>query len=225
MRLNELRDNPGATQPRKRVGRGMASGTGKTAASGQKGQKSRSGGNPPPGFEGGQMPLYRRLPKRGFKNPTRKEYAEVNLKTLQQAIDTGKLDASQTIDEQAMQTAGLFKRRHDGVRVLAKGELSAKVTLQISGASKAAISAVEKAGGSVIVTGGGGRPDSGGEAKPKAGKSKAKAATSKPKADASESKSDTSKPKAEAVKSKSDGSKPKADASKPKSDAAKPKQD
>jgi large subunit ribosomal protein L15 len=190
MRLNELRDNPGASQPRKRVGRGIGSGTGKTAARGQKGQKSRSGGNPPPGFEGGQMPLYRRLPKRGFKNPTRKEFAEINLKTLQRAIDTGKLDTAQTIDEPAMQMAGLFKRRHDGVRVLAKGELSAKVTLQVTGASKAAISAVEQAGGKVIVTGGGGVPAPGGEAKPKSGAAKPKSGAAKPKADAAKSKQD-----------------------------------
>jgi large subunit ribosomal protein L15 len=253
MRLNELRDNPGATQPRKRVGRGIGSGTGKTAARGHKGQKSRSGGNPPPGFEGGQMPLYRRLPKRGFKNPTRKEFAEVNLRTLQRAIDTGKLDAAQTIDESAMQTAGLFKRRRDGVRVLAKGELSTKVTIQVTGASKAAISAVEKAGGNVIVTGGGGRAVADSEAKPKSkvAKSKrggakpepeaadsksdaakpkpeaakAKSDAAKPKPEAAKSKPDDAKPKPEAAKSKPDASKPKSDASKPKSDAAKPKQD
>jgi large subunit ribosomal protein L15 len=218
MRLNELRDNPGASQPRKRVGRGIGSGTGKTAARGQKGQKSRSGGNPPPGFEGGQMPLYRRLPKRGFKNPTRKEFAEINLKTLQQAIDSGKLDSAQTIDEPAMRTAGLFKRRRDGVRVLAKGELSAKVTLQVTGASKAAISAVEKAGGKVIVTGGGGVPDPDGEGK-------AKSDAAKPKARAAKSKSDEAKPKVDAAKPKADASKPKADATEPKAGAAKPKQD
>jgi len=239
MRLNELRDNPGATQPRKRVGRGIGSGTGKTAARGQKGQKSRSGGNPPPGFEGGQMPLYRRLPKRGFKNPTRKEFAEVNLRTLQRAIDAGKLDATQTIDEPAMQTAGLFKRRLDGVRVLAKGELSAKVSIQVTGASKAAISAVEKAGGNVIVTGGGKREVSDSEAKPKAKAAKSKPDAAKPKPEAVESESDAAKaksdaakpkseaakPKSDAAKSKSEASKPKSDASKPKSDAAKPKQD
>jgi large subunit ribosomal protein L15 len=230
MRLNELRDNPGASQPRKRVGRGIGSGTGKTAARGQKGQKSRSGGNPPPGFEGGQMPLYRRLPKRGFKNPTRKEFAEINLKTLQQAIDTGKLDAAQTIDEPAMQTAGLFKRRYDGVRVLAKGELSAKVTLQVTGASKAAISAVEKAGGKVIFAGGGGVPAPDGEGKAKSGvaKRKARAAKSKsgetkPKADATKSEADATKPEADATKSEADATKPEADATKPKSGAAKPK--
>ncbi len=232
MRLNELRDNPGATQPRKRVGRGIGSGTGKTAGSGHKGQKSRSGGNPPPGFEGGQMPLYRRLPKRGFKNPTRKEFAEVNLRTLQRAIDSGKLDAAKTIDEAAMQTAGLFKRRLDGVRVLAKGELSAKVTIQVTGASQAAISAVEKAGGNVIVTGGGGRPGSDSEAQPKSDTAKSKSAAAKAKPDAAKPKAKAAKPKSDAAKSKSDASKPKpeaakskSDTSKPKSDAADPKQD
>ena len=211
MRLNELRDNPGATHPRKRVGRGIGSGTGKTATRGHKGQKSRSGGNPPPGFEGGQMPLYRRLPKRGFKNPSRKEFAEVNLGTLQRAIDAGKLDASQIIDEQAMQTAGLIKRRLDGVRVLAKGELSAKIAVQVTGASKAAISAVENAGGTVTVTGGGGRPATEREAKPKAGSAEAEPAAAK-------AETDTSKPKTKA-------SKPKPEAEKPKADAADSKQD
>ncbi len=232
MRLNELRDNPGATQPRKRVGRGMGSGTGKTAGRGHKGQKSRSGGNPPPGFGGGQMPLYRRLPKRGFKNPTRKEFAEVNLKTLQQAIDTGKLDTAQTIDEPAMQTAGLFKRRRDGVRVLAKGELSAKVTLQVTGASKAAISAVEKAGGKVIVTGGGKNSASDSEAKPKPDAAKSKSGASKPKSGAAKSKSDAagpksgaSKPKSGAAKAKPDAAEPESGAAESKSDAAEPKQD
>jgi len=223
MRLNELRDNPGATQPRKRVGRGIGSGTGKTAARGHKGQKSRSGGNPPPGFEGGQMPLYRRLPKRGFKNPTRKEFAEVNLRTLQRAIDAGKLDPAQTIDESAMQTAGLFKRRRDGVRVLAKGELSTQVTIQVTGASRGAISAVEKAGGNVIVTGGGGRAVSDSDPKAKSKVAKSKPDDAKPKPEAAESKSDAAKAKPEAAKAKPDDAKPKPEAAKAKSDAAKPK--
>jgi len=152
MNLNEIRDNPGATKIRKRVGRGMGSGTGKTAARGQKGQKSRSGGAIPVGFEGGQMPLYRRLPKRGFKNPSRKEFAEINLDVLQKAVDAGKLDVKGEIDEAALGAAGLFKRRGDGVRLLGNGELSAKLTLKVTGASKSAIAAVEKAGGSVTVT-------------------------------------------------------------------------
>ncbi|MGF1641068.1 MAG: 50S ribosomal protein L15 [Rhodospirillales bacterium] len=149
MKLNELRDNPGARRSRKRIGRGIGSGTGKTAGKGHKGQKARSGGNPKPGFEGGQMPLYRRLPKRGFKNPSRKTFAVVNLKTLQAAIEAGKLNATTPIDEPAMQAAGLFKQRRDGVRLLAKGEIAAPVTVRVTGASKAAIAAIEKAGGSV----------------------------------------------------------------------------
>lgn len=152
MRLNEIRDNPGATKNRKRVGRGMGSGTGKTSARGQKGQKSRSGGAVPVGFEGGQMPLYRRLPKRGFKNPSRKEFAEINLDALQKAVDAGKLDAKGAIDEAALGAAGLFKRRRDGVRLLGNGAVSAKLKLTVTGASKAAVAAIEKAGGSVTVT-------------------------------------------------------------------------
>ncbi len=153
MRLNEIRDNPGAAKGRKRVGRGIGSGTGKTAARGQKGQKSRSGGSVKVGFEGGQMPLYRRLPKRGFKNPGRKEFAEINLGALQKAVDAGKLDATGEIDEAALGAAGFFKGRNDGVRLLARGEVSAKLKLKISGASKAAVAAVEKAGGTVTLTG------------------------------------------------------------------------
>ncbi len=153
MRLNEIRDNPGATKNRKRVGRGIGSGTGKTSGRGQKGQKSRSGGSVRVGFEGGQMPLYRRLPKRGFKNPSRKEFAEISLGALQKAVDAGKLDATGEIDEATLGAAGLFKRRRDGVRLLANGGLSVKMTLKITGASKAAVAAVEKAGGTVTVTG------------------------------------------------------------------------
>jgi large subunit ribosomal protein L15 len=153
MRLNEIRDNPGAAKCRKRVGRGIGSGTGKTAARGQKGQKSRSGGSVKAGFEGGQMPLYRRLPKRGFKNPGRKEFAEINLGALQKAVDAGKLDAKGEIDEAALGAAGFFKGRNDGVRLLARGDLSAKLTLKITGASKTAVAAVEKAGGTVTLTG------------------------------------------------------------------------
>jgi large subunit ribosomal protein L15 len=160
MRLNEIRDNPGARTARKRVGRGIGSGTGKTAGKGHKGQKARSGGGSPPGFEGGQMPLYRRLPKRGFKNPFRKEYVEVNVGALQQAIDRQRLDAGAPVDETALQAAGLFRRRRDGVRLLAKGELTAALTIEVTGASKAAVAAVEKAGGRVTVTGGKGKPAS-----------------------------------------------------------------
>lgn len=164
MRLNEIRDNPGARRPRKRVGRGIGSGTGKTSGKGHKGQKSRSGGGSPPGFEGGQMPLYRRLPKRGFRNPFRKSFVEVNLGALQDAIDRQRIDPSATVDEPALQAAGMFRRLHDGVRLLAKGELSSAVTVHVTGASKAAIAAVEKAGGRVVVTGGKGPKAPGGSA-------------------------------------------------------------
>ena len=148
MRLNEIRDNSGARRTRKRVGRGIGSGRGKTSGKGQKGQKSRSGVSLL-GFEGGQMPLYRRLPKRGFHNPFRKQYRVVNLGRLQAAIDAGRIDPGQPIDEEALLAAGLIKSRRDGIRVLAKGEITASVTLLVSGASKAAVAAVEKAGGSV----------------------------------------------------------------------------
>ncbi len=150
MRLNEIRDNPGATHPRKRLGRGIGSGLGKTSGKGHKGQKARSGGQRFVGFEGGQMPLYRRLPKRGFKKPFRQEFVVVNVGTLQRALDEGRLDAAQPIDEAKMLAAGLFRRQRDGVRLLARGELTAAVQVQVTGASKAAIAAVEKAGGRVV---------------------------------------------------------------------------
>ena len=151
MRLNEISDNQGARVPRKRVGRGIGSGTGKTAARGHKGQKSRSGVSLL-GFEGGQMPLYRRLPKGGFTNIFRKNYRIVNIGRLQQAVDAGKLDAGKPVNESALVEAGIIKSVRDGVRILAKGDLSAKLKIEISGASKGAIAAVEKAGGSVTVT-------------------------------------------------------------------------
>jgi large subunit ribosomal protein L15 len=150
MKLNELRDNPGATKARKRVGRGVGSGTGKTAGRGIKGQKSRSG-VAIKGFEGGQMPLYQRLPKRGFVNPTRKRYAVVNLGLIQKFVDAGKIDPAQPVTEEALVACGLVRRRLDGVRLLAKGALTAKLDLTVTGASKAAIEAVEKAGGSLTV--------------------------------------------------------------------------
>jgi large subunit ribosomal protein L15 len=151
MKLNEISDKPGATHPRKRLGRGIGSGLGKTSGKGHKGQKARSGGQRFVGFEGGQMPLYRRLPKRGFKNPFRQEFVVINVGALQQAVDGGRLDPTQPIDEAALQAAGLFRRRRDGIRLLAKGELTATLRLQVTGASKAAITAVEKAGGSVTM--------------------------------------------------------------------------
>ncbi len=149
MKLNEIRDNAGATHSRKRLGRGIGSGLGKTSGKGHKGQKARSGGQRFVGFEGGQMPLYRRLPKRGFKNPFRQEFVVINVGALQQAVDRGRLDPAQPVDEAAMLAAGLFRRRRDGVRLLAKGELTAALHVNVTGASKSAVAAVEKAGGSV----------------------------------------------------------------------------
>ena len=151
MKLHELRDNDGATKKRKRVGRGPGSGMGKTAGRGIKGQKSRSG-VAIKGFEGGQMPLYQRLPKRGFNKPNRKKFAVVNLGILQKFIDAKKLDAKKPITEDVLVEAGVVRRKLDGVRVLAKGEISAKIDLSVTGASKAAVDAVEKAGGSLSVT-------------------------------------------------------------------------
>ena len=153
MKLNEIRDNVGARKKRVRVGRGPGSGKGKTAGRGVKGQKSRTG-VALNGFEGGQMPLYRRLPKRGFNNPFRKQYALVNLGRLQKAIDEKKLDAKGTIDSAALRTAGLVNKLGDGVRLLAKGELTAKITIEVVGASNAAVTAVEKAGGKIIMSSG-----------------------------------------------------------------------
>lgn len=150
MKLHELRDNPGATKKKVRVGRGPGSGIGKTAGRGIKGQTSRSGvalG----GYEGGQMPLYQRLPKRGFNKPNRKEYAVVNLGLIQKFIDAGKIDAAQPITEDALVASGLVRRKRDGIRVLAKGEITAKVAISVTGASQGAIDAVAKAGGSLTV--------------------------------------------------------------------------
>ena len=151
MKLNEIRNKSAATKPRTRVGRGIGSGTGKTASRGMKGQKSRSG-VAIKGFEGGQMPIHMRLPKRGFNNIFRKRYAEVNTGRLQTAIDAGKLDANAEIDGEALVNAGVVTHLRDGVRLLGKGDLTAKVTLKVAGASKGAIAIVEKAGGSVEVT-------------------------------------------------------------------------
>jgi len=150
MKLNDIRDNPGARKGTIRVGRGIGSGKGKTSGRGQKGQKSRSG-VAIKGFEGGQMPLHMRLPKRGFNNPFAKDYAEVNLGMIQKFIDAKKLDAKNLIDEAALRAAGLVRGGKDGVRLLGKGEITAKVKLAVTGASKGAVAAVEKAGGSVEV--------------------------------------------------------------------------
>ena len=150
MRLNEIRDNEGARKNAKRVGRGIGSGTGKTAGKGQKGQKSRSGVSLL-GFEGGQMPLYRRLPKRGFNNPFKKDFAELTTGRLQKAVDAGKLDAGQTITGAELLAAGLVRKSKDGVRLILNGEVSAKLTLDVAHATKGAVEAVEKSGGKVTV--------------------------------------------------------------------------
>ena len=149
-KLNDLRDNAGARYKSKRVGRGIGSGKGKTSGKGVKGQTSRTG-VALHGFEGGQMPIYRRLPKRGFNNIFRKDYAEVNLGRLQVAIEAGRLDAGQAITVGALVAAGVISHARDGVRLLARGELKTKVTIEVAGASKAAIAAVEKLGGTVTV--------------------------------------------------------------------------
>ena len=151
MKLHELRDNPGAASKKTRVGRGPGSGKGKMGGRGIKGQKSRSG-VAINGYEGGQMPLYQRLPKRGFNKPNRKEFAVINLGLIQKFVDAGKLDAKSAITEDALVASGLVRRKLDGIRVLAKGEVSAKLNLEVTGASKAAVEAVEKAGGSLTVT-------------------------------------------------------------------------
>ena len=151
MKLNEIRNKSGATHSSLRVGRGIGSGKGKTAGRGVKGQKSRSG-VAIKGFEGGQMPIHMRLPKRGFNSIFRKQYAEVNTGRLQAAIDAGKIDANATIDAEALVNAGVVTHLRDGVRLLGKGDLTAKVTLKVAGASKGAVAIVEKAGGTVEVT-------------------------------------------------------------------------
>jgi large subunit ribosomal protein L15 len=150
MNLNELRDNEGARPSRKRVGRGIGSGKGKTGGRGVKGQKSRSG-VAIKGYEGGQMPIYRRLPKRGFNNIFAKDLNIVSLARVQAAIDAGKLDAKATVDAAALAAAGVIRRVKDGVRVLADGDLKAKVKFEVAGASKSAVDKIEKAGGSVTV--------------------------------------------------------------------------
>ncbi|MEM6310575.1 MAG: 50S ribosomal protein L15 [Pseudomonadota bacterium] len=146
MKLHELRDNPGAARSKKRIGRGPGSGKGKMGGRGIKGQKSRSG-VAINGYEGGQMPLYQRLPKRGFNKPNRKSYAVVNLGLIQKFVDAKKLGAD--ITEDTLVESGLVRRKLDGIRVLAKGEVTSKLSIDVTGASKAAIEAVEKAGGSL----------------------------------------------------------------------------
>ena len=148
MKLNDLRDKPGSVKARKRVGRGIGSGTGKTGGRGVKGQKSRSGVSIN-GFEGGQMPIYRRLPKRGFTNIFAKSFNVVSLGRIQAAIDAGKLDAKAVVNLDSLKAAGVIRRAKDGVRILSDGELKAKVAFEVGGASKAAVEKIEKAGGSI----------------------------------------------------------------------------
>ena len=153
MKLNELRDNAGARPKSKRLGRGIGSGKGKTSGKGVKGQKAREGVSLN-GFEGGQLPIYRRLPKRGFRNIFRKVYAPLNLDVLEKAVETGKLDAAQTITEASLKAAGLIGTgKVDGVRLLARGEVTRALTVSVSGASVAAVAAIEKAGGRVELIG------------------------------------------------------------------------
>ena len=153
MKLNELSDNPGARTSRKRLGRGVGSGLGKTSGKGHKGAKARRSNPKPRFFEGGQMPIYRRVPKRGFKNPTRVEFAEINTGRLQAAIEAGRLDAGKTIDAEALIAAGLVRRSLGGIRLLGHGEIIATVTIEVAGATKGAVTRVEQAGGKVVVLG------------------------------------------------------------------------
>ena len=150
MRLNEISDNQGATKDRKRVGRGAGSGTGKTSGRGHKGQKSRAGATIN-GFEGGQMPIYRRLPKRGFKNPFRKQYRIVNIDDIQKAVDAGKVKAGAELDAQSLQDFGIVGKGKLGIRVLGRGKINVAINLNVAGASKTAITAIEKVGGKVTI--------------------------------------------------------------------------
>lgn len=148
MKLHELRDNPGATKKAKRIARGPGSGKGKTAGRGIKGQKSRSG-VAINAYEGGQMPLYQRLPKRGFSKPNQKKFAVVNLGLIVKFVEAGKIDAKAEITEDALVASGLVRRKLDGIRVLAKGDVTSKLNISVTGASRTAVEAVEKAGGSL----------------------------------------------------------------------------
>ncbi len=150
MKLNEIRDNPGARRGKKRLGRGIGSGLGKTSGRGVKGQKARTGVRIK-GFEGGQMPLHRRLPKRGFKNLFRKEFQIVNLGRIQAAIDAGRVDAKVDVTGAVLQAAGLVRRAEAPIRLLGKGEIKAKLTIDVAAASASAVAAVEKAGGKVVL--------------------------------------------------------------------------
>lgn len=182
MRLNEISNRPGATKPRKRVGRGIGSGTGKTAGRGVKGQTSRTG-VALKAFEGGQTPIYRRLPKRGFKAPFGKTFAPVNLGRLQQAIDAGKIDAGKPITPAILLDSGVVGRKGDGIRLLARGELTSRIEISVDGVSKAAQAAVEAAGGKVnVIEAKGGRSRSSGKMKPEGRKGGANRAAPQPQA-------------------------------------------
>lgn len=150
MKLNEIKDNCGARRPKMRIGRGIGSGKGKTGGRGGKGQTARTG-VAINGFEGGQMPLFRRLPKRGFTNIFAKKFAEINLGRLQEAIEKGKLDSKKLIDEKTLVETGVVRRSWDGIRLLGKGEIKTKISIEVMGATKAAIEAIQKAGGTIKV--------------------------------------------------------------------------
>jgi large subunit ribosomal protein L15 len=204
MRLNQLSDNEGARRPRKRLGRGIGSGLGKTAGRGGKGQTARSGGAKA-GFEGGQMPIYRRLPKRGFNNPFPIEYNEINLGRIQQAVDAKKIDVGAPVTIASLVKAGVVSKPRAGLRLLGSGELKAKLAFEVHHASKGAIAAVEKAGGSVKML----KP-----VEPEAPKKEAKAPKGEVKA-----------PAAEAKASKSQAKAPKSDAPKDEKPAKAPKKE
>ncbi len=185
MRLNELRDRTGARKVRKRVGRGLGSGKGGTSGRGHKGQKSRSGVSLL-GFEGGQMPLYRRLPKRGFNNPFTKDYAELTLGNLDRAAAKGIIDAKKPVTEDVLRASGLVRKSRHGVRLLATGELKTKLTIEVTGATKGAIAAVEKAGGSITVSPPKPKPEGKGKARHRKFKEGYEAKPKKKKAEAGE---------------------------------------
>jgi len=215
MRLNELSDRPGATKPKKRLGRGIGSGLGKTSGKGVKGQKARSG-VAIKGFEGGQMPLHRRLPKRGFKNIFSHKYNELNLGRIQEAVDSGRLDGKKPITVEVLKEAGLIRRTKDGVRLLGNGELKGKLAFEVTGASQSAIKAVEAKGGSVTL-----KSITGREA-PAADKIKADKTAAKRAAKAAAKAGKGGKAKAEAQDAE-EGAPAEAKAAAPKGGGAKPK--
>src|SRR5262249_18857810 len=219
MRLNEIRDRPGATSARKRLGRGIGSGLGKTAGKGTKGQKARAGVSIK-GFEGGQMPLHRRLPKRGFNNIFTKKFNELNLGKIQGAIDAGALDGSKPITVEALREAGLIRRAKDGVRLLGSGEIKGKFAFEVTGASQSAVKAVEAKGGTVTLKSITGREKPATDkikAEKRASKRAAALAKPQPKGEQAE---EAEAPKA--AKAKSEGGKSKADEGEAKKAKAKP---